>query len=207
VVTQEQLEVAAALGELPALGERSIGRLCIQVLEKFHVHLVVCTADLHIVYATRSAKAILRRCDEGPVARGAEIGPALLAAVNQYLRRREEGRRAAVTMRTRDRALAVHVSCMRVSDAAPAALLIRLETEQRRIADVLEVARERYALTAQEVRLLRLLVEKRGTDEIAERLRIKNGTAKIYLHRLYRKLDVHARGEVLSVLERIRHGR
>ena len=206
-MTERELEVAAALGGLPALDERSIGRLCVQVLEKFHVHLLVCTADLRIVFATRSAKAILRRCDDGPAARGAEIGPALLAAVNQYLTRRQEGRRAAVTMRTRDRALAVHVSCMRVSDAGPAALLIRLETEHRRIADVLEVARDRYALSAQETRLLRMLLEKRGNDEIAERLHIKLGTVKIYLHRLYRKLDVHARGEVLSVLERIRHGR
>src|SRR6185312_14568007 len=94
-MTERELEVAAVLGGLPALDERAIGRLCVQVLEKFHVHLVVCTADLRIVFATRSAKAILRRCDDGPAARGAEIGPALVAAVNQYLSRRQEGRRAA----------------------------------------------------------------------------------------------------------------
>lgn len=55
------------------------------------------------------------------------------------------------------------------------------------------------SLTGREEEVLRLVAEGLGNAEIADRLGLRPQTVKNHVHRVFEKLDVHSRGELLGV--------
>jgi DNA-binding NarL/FixJ family response regulator len=51
-------------------------------------------------------------------------------------------------------------------------------------------------LTAREKQVVEMVVEAKLNKEIAHELQITEGTVKEYLHRAFRKLDIHSRTEL-----------
>lgn len=77
-----------------------------------------------------------------------------------------------------------------------AALVAKQETVQR----CREIAK-RYKLSQREEEVLLLLAQKKPVSSIEKELVIANGTAKTHIKRIYRKLDIHSRDELVVLLE------
>jgi DNA-binding CsgD family transcriptional regulator len=67
--------------------------------------------------------------------------------------------------------------------------------------------RAKYKLSARDLRLLRSVAELRNVKEIAAANALTYGTTKVYLHDLYRRLDVHSRDGLLRLMDRVRRSR
>lgn len=63
-----------------------------------------------------------------------------------------------------------------------------------------EVAKE-YKLSQREEEVLLLLAQKKPVSSIEKELVIANGTAKTHIKRIYRKMDIHSRDELMVLLE------
>ena len=87
------------------------------------------------------------------------------------------------------------------------ALVVRLTDERVKLGEVLELMRARYQLSARDLRLLRSVAEHRNVREIAAANALTYGTTKVYLHDLYRRLEVHSRDGLLRLMDRVRRSR
>src|SRR5438093_6484492 len=67
---------------------------------------------------------------------------------------------------------------------------VRLRRRQQRDPDR---RRRRAGLTARETDIVKLVARGFANEEIARRLTVKEGTLKIHLHNIYRKLNVDSR--------------
>ncbi len=201
--------------KVPVLDDASVSRLCIQLLDRLRINIVLCTELDEVLYATRRATEIIRRF---PGAAGFRTGDPLpdeiRDAARAYLDRRAgegEGeaprRRTPVKLSTPDGALDVYVSCTPVSALPPVALVVRLTEERVQLNELVELMRARYRLSARDVRLVRALADHRNLREIAAANGLTYGTTKVYLHDLYRRLDVHSRDGLLRLMDRVRRGR
>ena len=65
------------------------------------------------------------------------------------------------------------------------------------------VLTRRYLLTAREAEVMELLVRGNTAADIAVKLTISENTAKTHVKRLYTKLDVHKRRELLALFEEL----
>lgn len=65
------------------------------------------------------------------------------------------------------------------------------------------VLTRRYLLTAREAEVMELLVRGNTAADIANKLTISENTAKTHIKRLYTKLDVHKRRELLTLFEEL----
>jgi DNA-binding CsgD family transcriptional regulator len=80
---------------------------------------------------------------------------------------------------------------------------IRLHPDHMTDVELFEMLRERYSLTARDRRLIGLLRQRRTNAQIAAALALTVGTVKSYVHEVFEKLDVHSRGELLALLDRM----
>jgi DNA-binding CsgD family transcriptional regulator len=81
------------------------------------------------------------------------------------------------------------------------ATLVQVERTEPSLPSLRELE-ERWGLTRQQARVARFLARGRSNREVARSLRIRPSTARRYTEAVFRKLDVHARGEVaLRLLE------
>lgn len=197
--------------KVPVLDDASVSRLCIQLLDRLRINIALCTEYDEVLYATKRAKEIMRRF---PGAAGFRTGDALpepiRAAAREYLERRSDDaprRRAPVKLTTPDGSLDVYVSCTPVLALPPVALIVRLTDERAKLGELLELMRTRYELNARDLRLLRSVTEHRNVREIAAANALTYGTTKVYLHDLYRRLDVHSRDGLLRLMDRVRRSR
>lgn len=197
--------------KVPLLDDASVSRLCIQLLDRLRINIALCTDGDEVLYATKRTKEILRRFPDGAGFRtGAVLPAAVRDAVHAYLLPSEgdgHRRRAPVKVTTPDGALVVSVACTPVHELPPVALVVRLTEERVRTSELLELMRARYKLSARDLRLLRAIAETRNVREIAEANSLTYGTTKVYLHDLYRRLDVHSRDGLLRLMDRVRRGR
>jgi DNA-binding CsgD family transcriptional regulator len=200
--------------KVPVLDDASVSRLCIQLLDRLRINIVLCTAYDEVLFATKRAKEILRRFPGSTSFRtGDPLPPEILAAARAYLGSRADDestaprRRAPVKLTTPDGALDVYVSCTAVRELPPVALVVRLTDERVKLGEVLELMRTRYQLSARDLRLLRSVAEHRNLREIAAANSLTYGTTKVYLHDLYRRLDVHSRDGLLRLMDRVRRSR
>jgi DNA-binding CsgD family transcriptional regulator len=199
----------------PVLDDASVSRLCIQLLDRLRINIALCTEYDEVLYATKRAKEILRRFPGATAFRtGDPLPEELRAATRAYLERRDDGdgttaprRRAPIKLTTPDGALDVYVSATAVQALPPIALIVRLTDERRNLGEVLELMRGRYKLSARDLRLLRSVAEQRNVKEIAAANALTYGTTKVYLHDLYRRLDVHSRDGLLRLMDRVRRSR
>ncbi|HXU69894.1 MAG TPA: LuxR C-terminal-related transcriptional regulator [Polyangia bacterium] len=200
----------------PVLDDASVSRLCIQLLDRLRINIALCTEYDEVLYATKRTKEIMRRFPGAASFRTGDPLPAELRdAARAYLERREaEGdgaresrRRAPVKLTTPDGAIDVYVSATAVHELPPIALIVRLTDERVKLGEVLELMRGRYKLSARDLRLLRSVAEQRNLKEIAAANALTYGTTKVYLHDLYRRLDVHSRDGLLRLMDRVRRSR
>jgi DNA-binding CsgD family transcriptional regulator len=200
--------------KVPVLDDASVSRLCIQLLDRLRINLALCTEYDEVLFATKRAKEIMRRFAGSTSLRTGDALPAeILAAARAYLDRRADDestaprRRAPIKLTTPDGALDVYVSCTAVQQLPPVALVVRLTDERVKLGEVLDLMRTRYQLTARDLRLLRSVAEHRNVREIAAANSLTYGTTKVYLHDLYRRLDVHSRDGLLRLMDRVRRSR
>lgn len=202
--------------KVPVLDDASVSRLCIQLLDRLRINIALCTEYDEVLYATRRTKEIMRRFPGAASFRTGDPLPAELRdAARAYLERREADgdsvresrRRAPVKLTTPDGALDVYVSATAVNELPPIALIVRLTDERVKLGEVLELMRGRYKLSARDLRLLRSVAEQRNVKEIAAANALTYGTTKVYLHDLYRRLDVHSRDGLLRLMDRVRRSR
>jgi DNA-binding CsgD family transcriptional regulator len=198
--------------KVPVLDDASVSRLCIQLLDRLRINIALCTEHDEVLFATRRTKEILRRFPGATAFRtGDRLPDEIRAATRAYLERRADEdaprRRAPVKLSTADGALDVYVSATAVQALPPIALVVRLTDERRQLAEVLELMRARYTLNARDLRLLRSVAEHRNLREIAAANALTYGTTKVYLHDLYRRLDVHSRDGLLRLMDRVRRSR
>jgi|SRR6185503_14924317 DNA-binding CsgD family transcriptional regulator len=197
----------------PVLDDAAVSRLCIQLLDRLRINIVLCTEYDEVLYATKRAKEIMRRFPSGAAFRTGDALPEeLRAAARAYLDRRDgEGdaprRRQPIKLTTPDGALDVYVSCTPVPSVPPVALVVRLTDERVKLGELMELMRARYKLSARDVRLLRSVADHRNLREIAAANGLTYGTTKVYLHDLYRRLDVHSRDGLLRLMDRVRRSR
>lgn len=198
--------------KVPTLDDRAVTRLCILLLDRLRIDLALCTEHDEVLYATRRAKETLRRF---PGAAGFRTGHLLPEEVRRaaraYLAARDESPRprrpAPVKIATADGSRHVYVTCTPVEAPPPVALIVRVQEERVDLAEVLETMRTRYQLSARDLRLIRSLVDLRSVREIAKAQALTYGTTKVYLHDLYRRLDVHSRDGLLRLMDRLRRSR
>ena len=198
--------------KVPVLDDASVSRLCIQLLDHLRINLALCTEYDEVLFATRRAKEILRRFPGSTGFRtGDPLPDEIRVATRAYLERRADAeaprRRAPVKLTTPDGALDVYVSATAVQALPPIALVVRLTDERRKLGEVLELMRARYQLSARDLRLLRSVAEHRSVREIAAANALTYGTTKVYLHDLYRRLEVHSRDGLLRLMDRVRRSR
>jgi DNA-binding CsgD family transcriptional regulator len=200
--------------KVPVLDDASVSRLCIQLLDRLRINIVLCTELDEVLYATRRAKEIIRRFPGAGAFRTGDPLPAeLRAAARAYVERRSDGedaaprRRTPVKLSTPDGALDVQVSCTPVVALPPVALVVRLTEERVHLTELVELMRARYRLSARDVRLVRAVADQRNVREIAAANGLTYGTTKVYLHDLYRRLDVHSRDGLLRLMDRVRRSR
>ncbi|MGZ3406683.1 MAG: helix-turn-helix transcriptional regulator [Polyangia bacterium] len=198
--------------KVPVLDDASVSRLCIQLLDRLRINLALCTELDEVLYATKRAKEILRRFPGSAGFRtGDPLPDEIRAAARAYLERRADGdaprRRPPIKLTTPDGALDVYVSATAVQALPPIALVVRLTDERAKLGEVLELMRDRYQLSARDLRLLRSVAEHRNLREIAAANALTYGTTKVYLHDLYRRLDVHSRDGLLRLMDRVRRSR
>lgn len=198
----------------PVLDDASVSRLCIQLLDRLRINLALCTEDDEVLYATRRAKELLGRLAGAAGFRSGDRLPGLVAAAARAFVERsvdDEGRarrrRAPVKLTTPDGALDVYVSCTAVQALPPIARVVRLTDERVALGELLELMRARYQLSARDLRLLRAIADDRSVREIAAANSLTYGTTKVYLHDLYRRLDVHSRDGLLRLMDRLRRSR
>jgi len=200
--------------KVPVLDDASVSRLCIQLLDHLRINLALCTEHDEVLFAPKRAKEILRLFPGSTSFRtGDELPAEIRAAARSYLDRRADDesraprRRAPIKLTTPDGALDVYVSCTAVQALPPVALVVRLTDERVKLGEVLDLMRTRYQLSARDLRLLRSVAEHRNVREIAAANSLTYGTTKVYLHDLYRRLDVHSRDGLLRLMDRVRRSR
>jgi len=200
--------------KVPVLDDTSVSRLCIQLLDRLRINLALCTEYDEVLFATKRAKEIMRSFPGSTSFRTGDPLPAeIRAAARAYLERRSDDessaprRRAPVKLTTPDGAVVVSVAATPVEALPPVALVVRLTEERVRTNELLELMRARYKLSARDLRLLRAVAETRSVREIAAANSLTYGTTKVYLHDLYRRLDVHSRDGLLRLMDRVRRSR
>jgi DNA-binding CsgD family transcriptional regulator len=197
--------------KVPVLDDASVSRLCIQLLDRLRINIALCTELDEVLYATKRAKEIMRRFPGAASFRTGDTLPEpIRAATRAYLEQRDDSsprRRAPIKLTTPDGALDVFVSCTPVLALPPVALIVRLTDERAKLGELLELMRTRYQLNARDLRLLRSVTEHRSVREIAAANALTYGTTKVYLHDLYRRLDVHSRDGLLRLMDRVRRSR
>lgn len=73
--------------------------------------------------------------------------------------------------------------------------------EEHQANEKADVVARKFELTKREAEILQLIAQRRSNGEIARMLVISEGTVKTHTHRIYRKIGVESRGELLSVIE------
>ena len=72
-----------------------------------------------------------------------------------------------------------------------------------RVSKQCQVLTRRYLLTTRESEVMELLVRGNTAADIAKKLTISENTAKTHVKRLYAKLDVHKRRDLLALFEEL----
>lgn len=92
---------------------------------------------------------------------------------------------------------------LRTKPMGDGSLLVTLTGEVMRERELFELLHARFNLTVRERQLVTLLRAGRSNDHIARELGISVGTVKQYLNRVFKTFDVHSRGELVALIERV----
>ncbi|MEE0706304.1 MAG: helix-turn-helix transcriptional regulator, partial [Adlercreutzia sp.] len=93
-----------------------------------------------------------------------------------------------------------------VSDRAPAETVAALDGYQASLRRLCAVMAVDYGLSTREVDVLELLVVGKDAKAIADELFISFNTVRSHIRRIYVKLDVHSRQELLDLVKEAPQG-
>jgi DNA-binding CsgD family transcriptional regulator len=192
------------------LDDTALPKLCMRVLEHMSIGVVACDNDLVVLAATPTATRLLVDFTDGAATIvGAPLPEPIRQAANAYLEQSyATGRRRVNPHRVESGhdSAALYVASKRILGLRPATIAVRLHQERLADSELFEALQEKFDLSARDRRLIALLRQRHSNAVIAETLHLTLGTVKVYLHELFEKLDVHSRGELLAVLDRMRKG-
>jgi len=177
-----------------------LGALCIGALEQMGIGVIGCDDSLAVLEATPTALRLLSLI--APAGEG-RLPDAVRAAASAALARSDDGRRTLPRrVESADRRCAIYVNTRRV-DLPPTRVAIHLQLQRMTDVELFETLRERFELSARDRRLIGLLRQGQKNAEIAAALELTVGTVKSYVHDLFEKLEVHSRGELMAVFDRL----
>lgn len=185
-------------GELEGMGQRPIepGDLALEALGELEIGVFVCTSQIaRFLLANETARRQLRELGT------ARIHPTLKTAIASSMERDSvagtftpavplelpNGRRLFV----RTKPLAHH------------RVLVTLSGEVLRERELLELLHDRFQISVRERQVISLLRSGQANEQIARELGISVGTVKQYLNGIFKTFDVHSRGELVALIERI----
>jgi DNA-binding NarL/FixJ family response regulator len=139
----------------------------------------------------------------GPIRRRL-VGHALPSGLERSVREAVHDERS-VRIEGSPKGPAAYLSATTVEDMAPVRFVVWLRQETVRDSDLARVLRERYQLSARDLRLLSHLRQGLGNQQIAAKTGWAEGTVRTYMYELYDKLEVHSRGATLALIGQILH--
>ncbi|MBS2014827.1 MAG: helix-turn-helix transcriptional regulator [Deltaproteobacteria bacterium] len=158
--------------------------------------LVVCDADLRILFTTPRAVHLLRRLGMGP---DRQLPERLAAHVLHLSAPHEAHRSARVCALTGS---AVQASFDFLRSAPPARIAIWLREDSLGDDVLFTHMKERYRISARGFRLAQLVRRGLTNRQIAEELGLTESTVKVYLHQLYKDCGVSSRTTLIALIER-----
>jgi DNA-binding CsgD family transcriptional regulator len=154
-------------------------------------------ADLNVLATNAAARALL----------GDEILPPFIErgvlSCLEALSSRNERRSPSVRVEAPDHRVALFLTCERVS-IRPIDVVVWMQREVLRDVDLLAALRQQVELSAREFQLISLIRVGKSNAQIAHVLGLAESTVKSYLHRLFDRLAVKSRGQLLHLVERLR---
>jgi DNA-binding CsgD family transcriptional regulator len=160
--------------------------------------LVVCDAELAVLFCTSRAAHLLARLGMGPER---TLPEQVMTAVNAQLGEREATRVDRIPPLRGGGAVYVHGTPLRGAPPARVALWLREEVLRD---DVLYATlKEKFGISPREFQLAQLVRKGLSNRVIAGQLRLAESTVKVYLHRLYVACGVSSRTGLTALLERL----
>lgn len=169
--------------------------LAVEALGGLDVGVVVCAHELdRILLANEAARRLLRELGS------THFHPALQQAIAAS--RECEALSGAFTPAARlalpnGRRLFVRTRPLRE------ALLVTLTSEVLRESELFELLHRRFGLSNRERQVIALVRAGHSNEHIGRELGISVGTVKQYLNHIFKAFNVHSRGELVALVERI----
>ena len=192
--------------------------LALSGLEQQDKGVMLVDADAHVIFANKSARALLDAREGLFISLGtlsasdAKAGSALSRLIAGCAERslRDGGPGGALRLGRRGRApLSVaivpfpgtqrQVSAGWFGHSWPAAILVVTDPERER-QDQMERLRQRFGLTPAEAELALEIARGKGREAAARRLGITVGTARTHLERIFSKAGVHRQAELVGLV-------
>jgi DNA-binding NarL/FixJ family response regulator len=167
------------------------------VLTQLGVGILVCDASYHIQTASALGRAILRGAT-GAVSGDVLVEP-LRSAVEDAALDCWWGSRAVRLGST-----TLHVTVV-PSRHNPGGWVVTLRREIVRDDFLRSRLRERHGITTRDWQILCMVRRGRRNREISTELGLTLGTVKSYVHRLFERVGVGSRGELLAAIEQYRY--
>jgi DNA-binding CsgD family transcriptional regulator len=161
--------------------------LAVDALDALDLGVVVSTPALdQVLFANEAARRLLREL-------GADrIHPVLRAAI-------ESSRQLTSAVRLVLASGRVFIRTRQLQNA----LLVTIAREVLREDDLFELLRRRFTLSIRDRQVIALVRAGHSNQDIGRELGISVGTVKQYLNRVFKTFDVHSRGELVALIERI----
>ena len=160
--------------------------LAIEALEGLDLGVMICahSAD-RVLLANETARRIV-----------GELG---LAPLRTVLRDATAADAASVVRLALPSGRRVFVRTRRLRDG----WLVTLRSEVLREDDLFDVLRRRFGLSLRERQVIALVRGGHSNEHIGRELGISEGTVKQYLNHVFKAFDVHSRGELVALIERM----
>lgn len=160
--------------------------------------LVVCDADLAVLFCTPRAVHFLGRLGMGPER---ALPEQVARLVREQIEANDGSRIDRVPPLRGGSAVYVHATPLRA--ALPARVALWLREEVLRDDRLYASLKERFGISPREFQLAQLVRKGLSNRLIAEQLHLAESTVKVYLHRLYVECGVSSRTGLAALLERL----
>lgn len=174
--------------------------LAIEALGDLDIGIVVCTRALdRILFANEAAPRQLHEL-WSPV-----VHPALRVAITTS--RERESLAGPFTPAVPVQLPSGRRLFVRTRPLGARSLLVTLTSEVMRERALYELLHQRFHLSVREQQLIALLRAGYSNEQIGRDLGISVGTVKQYMNRMFKTFDVHSRGALVALVERIARDR
>lgn len=159
--------------------------------------LVLCDAELDVLFATPRAVHLLARVGMGPER---DLPENVASAVRAQIEQNDPLRLDRIVAVRGGSAVTLQTGVVRGAPPVRAAVWVR--EELLRDDRLFAAMKERFSVTPRRFQLAQLVRKGLSNREIAEQLRLTESTVKVYLHELYRECGVGSRTALVALLDR-----